>query len=86
MYKLERTHAQLVVIHSDIAGGSPSKPPATRPTEITITTCDEDCENEGNESDGPPPLSPEDPAVKVLLEVKSPDITPGIPQKNSYIL
>ncbi len=62
---------------ANISGGSPSKPPATRPTEITITTCDEDCENEGNESDGPPPLSPEDPAVKVLLEVKSPDITPG---------
>ena len=48
--------------------------PATRPAEIMITTCDGD----GEEDE---PLSPsavgDDPGMKVLLEVKSPDITPG---------
>ena len=47
---------------------------ATRPAEIMITTCDGD-------EDEDEPLSPsamgDDPGMKVLLEVKSPDITPG---------
>ena len=47
---------------------------ATRPAEIMITTCDGDDEEDE-------PLSPsamgDDPGMKVLLEVKSPDITPG---------
>ena len=47
---------------------------ATRPAEIMITTCD------GNDEEDEP-LSPsavgDDPGMKVLLEVKSPDITPG---------
>ena len=49
--------------------------PAVRPTGIMITACD------GADEEEDEPLSPraisDDPGMKVLLEVKSPDITPG---------
>ena len=49
--------------------------PAVRPTGIMMTTCD------GTDEENDEPLSPsavgDDPGMKVLLEVKSPDITPG---------